>query len=184
MRSFIALDLDDKLKDMIAEWAVLFYGSLEGRLTPKHQLHSTLFFFENFSKDLEKLKKDFLEIPFESFDINIIGFDYFSFQKKPTILYLKYHSEVLLVYYQQIKRLLDYMDLSYDKKPFREHITVVRIKSVKDIGLFKKTIVELNEKINDLSSKVLGISFYQSRLTPSGPIYNKLFSLGGIGNEC
>ncbi len=180
MRSFISLDLDDRLKDMIVELGTGFKESLEGKLTSKEHLHSTLFFFENFNKDLNRLRDSFAKIPFETFKIDIKGFDYFSFQKKPTILYLKYHSNVLLDYYEKIKKLLDELEVSYDKKPFKEHITVFRIKDVKNFDLFKKRIRELNERFDNLASQVAGVSFYQSRLTPSGPIYTKLFSLGGF----
>lgn len=183
MRSFIALDVDSALKKSIIDAGTIFKNSVFGKFIPQEQIHSTLFFFENFKEDVVQFKKSFLDINFDPFEIEIKGFDYFTFQKRPSILYLKYHSEKLLDHYYRIKSILDQMCVVYDKKPFKEHITICRIKEVKDLDLFHKDIIEQNAKFSNFKSIVREISFYESRLTPNGPIYTKLFSLGGSNNE-
>ncbi|MGC8769541.1 RNA 2',3'-cyclic phosphodiesterase [Calditerrivibrio sp.] len=179
MRSFIALDLKEENRNLILKYASGFRDILVGKFIPASQLHSTLFFFENFSGDLNELKAYFKTVAFTPFDLEITCFDYFSFKNNPTILFIKYKAQHLLDYYKQLKDFLDKSGINYDRKPFKEHITVCRIKKVDDLDLFRRQISIANETFFPVTITVPSISFYKSKLTPDGPVYEKLFSLGG-----
>lgn len=180
MRSFIALDLKEDNKKSILNYVSGFRGILVGKFIPESQLHSTLFFFEDFKGNLNDLKAFFKEVAFSPFDLEITGFDYFSFKDNPTILFLKYKTQRLYDYYKHLRDFLDRYKISYDKKPFKEHITVCRIKKVDDLDLFRRQILSANETFFPVTITIPSISFYRSKLMSSGPVYEKLFSLGGV----
>jgi 2'-5' RNA ligase len=57
-----------------------------------------------------------------------------------------------------------------ENKDFSNHITIGRVKFIKDKANFIQILKRI--KINNLSQEVSSIDLMKSKLTPSGPIYN------------
>ncbi|MCX8083825.1 MAG: RNA 2',3'-cyclic phosphodiesterase [Calditerrivibrio sp.] len=179
MRSFIAIELGNDIKKKIVAVQNRFHSVVNGKFVLEDQLHATLFFFEDFKGDLNGLKSFFLNEAFESLTAIVKGVDFFSHNREPKILYLSFYSEGIYPLYQKIRGFLDQHGAFYDKKPFKEHITLCRIKSVTNKDLFYERVKNESEMIRDIKFEILGIAFYKSTLTNKGPLYEKLFSMGG-----
>lgn len=108
------------------------------------------------------------------FEISIKGIGYFKQKKVPQVLFAKIEDYIQL---KEIaddinKRLLDF-GFERETKPFKAHITLGRIKYLKDKAGFYSQM----EKLKDLDIQKTEISelvLYKSVLTPSGPIYTPI----------
>ncbi len=145
---------------------LLFYKKLQeelssyiiGNWTKGFNLHLThLFIGEG---DPENYKFD-LNIPNEQIVAKGFGF----FNRK--ILYLKAASPNIDSIHNQ---LLDKIDI--DSKPFKPHITLCRIKNIKDFSKVK----EILAKYEILETKIdFNVYLYNSTLTQNGPVYKKIY---------
>ncbi len=77
----------------------------------------------------------------------------------------------------ELKELYNYIEVNLFKKgfprenkDFSNHITIGRVKSIKDKNNFIPLLKSIN--IKTLSQKVNSIEIMESKLTPNGPIYN------------
>ncbi|MEO1923660.1 MAG: RNA 2',3'-cyclic phosphodiesterase [Nautiliaceae bacterium] len=102
-----------------------------------------------------------LEIPNEKIKINGIGM----FGNK--ILYLKANSENISKINMQLNEKLDIIENNF----FKPHITLCRIKNIKD----KKFFDELKKWKNINIEVPFEVYLYKSTLTKKGPIYEKIY---------
>ncbi len=146
---------------------LLFYKKLQVELSPyitgnwtkPFNLHLThLFIGEDNPEDY----KFNLNIPNEQIKIKGFGF----FDKK--ILYLKAYSPNINSIHKQLLKLTN-----IKSKPFKPHITLCRIKQVKDI----QKVREILNKFENIETKVdYRVILYTSTLTPSGAVYKKIYN--------
>ncbi len=132
---------------------------LEANFTKGFSLHLTHHFIgEANPKDYEFN----LQVPNEK--ITIQGFGFFG----EKILYMRASSPNIDAIYYQLKQ----KGFIKDKKPFVAHITIARIKKIKD----KAKLVKALQQFEDKSINVPFLVFlYNSTLTPNGPIYKKIY---------
>lgn len=156
MRLFIAtpviLPFFKELKSAIEPY-------IQGKFTQESNLHLThLFIGEGDPKSYEF----FLPIPKEK--IVLQGFDFFD----ERILYLKANSPHIDTVYKALKK----KDFVKEQKPFRPHITIARIKRIKD----KETLESALSSFSKIEIKIpFHLYLYRSILTPNGPIYQKIY---------
>ncbi len=134
---------------------------IKGNWTLGSNLHLTHLFIGEGNEEDYKFK---LNIPKEQIKIKDFGF----FNDK--ILYLKANSPNINSIYKQLQA-----KLNIKNKPFTPHITLCRIKSIKD----KKGLLKAINELNDIEFKSdFSVYLYSSTLTPKGPIYKKVHKFG------
>ncbi len=132
---------------------------LVANFTKGYNLHLTHLFI---GKEEPKNLKFNLNIPNEPIQLN--DFDFFD----EKILYLKAYSKNIDSIYKQLveKKLIQ------NPKPFKPHVTIARIKKIKD----KKALTEALDGFKNHQIKTnFDVFLYSSTLTPSGPIYKKIY---------
>ncbi len=179
VRTFLALELPVEFQQELGEKIKqLQQISPRGiKWVKQENLHITMQFLGNIERcRIEEFSSRFLEIfkEFPPFTITNPKIEVIPPQR-PRLIWVKcdYDSPRLV---QKVQRLRDYLtanDFQIDKKPFKLHITLGRVK----IPLSAVVTAELTKtEISKKTRIVRQATFYESRLTPEGPEYNKLAS--------
>jgi 2'-5' RNA ligase len=176
MRAFIGLDLTDQIKAKIKEVTAELEGlPIKAKWVNNKNLHITLKFLGNIPQEqLDIIKKIITDISCQSnsFELHLKDFGFFPNSRKPRIFFIRFCPEKRLeALVESLRKRLNQADFKEDKE-FRPHITLARIKRLKNIK-------QLTEKINQLKVeskfKINKISLFKSTLTQKGPIYQEIF---------
>ncbi len=167
MRCFVSINIPKEVaKEIGGIQSELpdFYGKKTGL----EDLHLTLKFLGELSEDkVEKVKNKLKEINFKDFETEIKYLGFFDNQKYGVIwLHLSDCDELQ----KQIDNVLK--DLFEPEKRFMSHLTIARVKQIKDK---KKFLEELKKiEISKIKFKVENFYLMKSKLTSEGPRYEIL----------
>jgi len=184
-RCFLAIDLESVLIGKIEEIQKEFKQTTNNiKYVEKENLHFTLKFFGNINKNkinniteatnkvLANIKTDTTNNPKET-QLTLKGIGTFPNKNYMKILWIGTENNRFL------NNLQKELDLEFEKlgfkmeKNFKTHLTIGRIRNLKNKKEFKSKIEELkNIKIGTMS--ISKISFKMSELTPTGPIYSNI----------
>lgn len=140
-------------------------------------LHLTLRFLGETTSDqvhaignvLEKLKEKF-----QPFQFQLRGVGYFKRNNQPSVLFLKIESDQILKQLaKEIENEITNLGFKNETRNFKPHLTLARIKFVKNSNAFYSLVDDFKEKDIQVveASEIL---FYQSILSSSGPEYKPL----------
>lgn len=161
MRVFIAASFDDNTyKSIIDLQNKLVEQGIDGRKTKKENLHMTMFFLGDLEvSTVQALISEFKKMPSLKLELKSRSIDTFY---NGTVV-LKYHEDrKLMEYREQLRIILDKLNIQYDKKRFTPHIT-----------LFRKNTFRVLDNV-DNKSIIIGVNIYSSLLTSNGPVYDIL----------
>ncbi len=181
MRCFFAFPISLLTRQKMVSFAEKFSVHFRGNIRPValENLHLTLHFFPHLSgEEVEKIRQNVPTVlkGFSPFAFSIADIGAFPDFARPRVLWLGVQEGKNLVI--EIKRSLDgilkQIPIFFDEKVFHPHITVARLKN----GKIRKEDLPVWEEQKE-NAEVL--KFYQSMLTPAGPVYQILaeFPLGG-----
>ncbi|AJF60672.1 MAG: 2'-5' RNA ligase [archaeon GW2011_AR10] len=167
-RVFVAVNIPQEIRKEIVG---IFSSKLpkdKMKVVEEENLHITLKFLGYFSPEaIEKLKENLLKTTQKKFSVELKGIGHFNGR----VLWVgvgKGSSEL-----EKLSRELDEL-LELKNDSFHSHVTLARNKS-----LGRKQVSELAEELNRASFikefKVKSIDLMESKLTPKGPVYGKLF---------
>jgi len=169
MRCFISIDVPENVKKEIQgiqEQLPEFFG----KKTEVENLHLTLKFLgEIDGAKLEEIKKGLSEVKFKRFEAEIDSIGIFS-EKFIRIIWLHFTNCEKLQ--KQIDEKL--RDLFEPEKRFMSHLTIARVKSIKDRKEFLENLKEI--KIPEIKFVVDNFRLKKSILTEKGPIYETIES--------
>lgn len=141
------------------------FSFIEGKWVEKRNLHLTYHFVGEVATPIPIIAKlSSLHYEPRQIPIKALGF----FGTPPKILYAKALDESLFDIANQISQLLEIAN----SKPFIPHITLCRIKRVKNFEKFIKKIRAFEHK--PLGIMDLKVELIQSHLTPKGAIYKTI----------
>ena len=144
---------------------------------PDHA-HLTLAFFESISEQTANeliaiLREKLLAKPYRV-TLSLGKLDAFPNQKHPTVLWLEIMEKTgnLIKLKHVIDETLSSLNLPVEKRPFRAHLTVARIKD-KSISSLPDSIFENNLNFPlQHSAEICNLTCFRSVLTSKGPVYN------------
>ena len=177
VRSFIAVNLNPEIKEYLTSLQVnLNVPETKIKWVEKNNLHLTMKFLGDISSEQTELLKLILKeitsrySPFIiklSSDIGI-----FPTYQMPRIIWtgIKEGANQLHELYSSIETMLYKEGFPRENKDFSSHITIGRVKYIKDKDNFIQIIKRI--EISNLSQEVKSIDLMESKLTPNGPIYN------------
>jgi len=171
-RCFISVDFDEEIKKKIMEIQEKL-PEFKGKKTEKENLHLTLKFLgEITDKEIEMSKEALKNLDFKKFRIKINKIGVFS-SKFIRIIWLSAQdlgeSRMLWKLQEKIDR--DLKDLFEKEARFMGHITIGRVKDIKD----KKKFLNGLERINvNVESEIHEFKLRKSTLTEKGPIYEDI----------
>ncbi len=145
--------------------------------TDPENFHITLAFLGNTEEEKIKSIRDMLKRIcdiFVEFDLVIKGAGLFKNIHDPRILWTGVEpSEKLNILFESVKAGLRDSGIRMEEKNFSPHLTLGRIKSVKDIDALKSLINRYNNA-EIQRQKILEILLYESLLFDSGPVYRPI----------
>lgn len=178
LRTFIAIDVkvDRVLKSKWHELKALLNND-SIKWVDEQSLHLTLFFLGNTPIDMVDDIAQKLELALQSsssFKISLQGFGIFGNPKTPRVIWVGVaSSKPLLTLMQVVRTTISSLAFDEPEGVFSPHFTLGRVRQLKSSS-------ELNSYIDRNKSEILQevdverVVFYQSVLTPTGPIYKPL----------
>ncbi|MEO0275895.1 MAG: RNA 2',3'-cyclic phosphodiesterase [candidate division WOR-3 bacterium] len=171
MRTFIAIDIPDELKEKIYNAFNREREKIKGvKWVEKENLHITLKFLgeikEEKVKEVEKIL-DELSNKFKSFEIKLGELGGFPEFKNPRVLWIGVSPyEKMEEIFNFIEERIESINIEKEERKFHPHITIARIKERKGVSFEKKKF--------DYKFKVDRIVLFKSDLRPEGPIYTQI----------
>ena len=174
-RTFIGIKVtpSDKLKDCIADLKQgLGYEGINW--VPEENFHITLKFLGKTPPDQIRRVSDFLEnftIPLYGFSFAVKDIGFFTRHDVPNVLWAGIDETENLAYlHRKISEALSDRGISKEESSFKPHLTLARMKNVRNLKNLKKTIAPYKD-IFFQEELVSEIVFYESILSPEGAKY-------------
>jgi len=183
MRLFVAIDLEEGMKEKIVEAINSFpRGSFDIKWVEKDNLHLTVKFLGEVDEGkVKEIMNKIENVLKEShpFRISIEGLGYFGSPSHLRTLWVdvKKGREKIVEIIEKMNKDLD--DVKKDSHPPSVHVTLGRVKSGRNRDLLLRTIGEMKDvKFGEMDVKV--VKLRQSMLDKKGPQYSdvKVFELG------
>jgi len=177
VRSFIAVNLNPEIKEYLTSLQDhLNVPESKIKWVEKNNLHLTMKFLGYISlKETELIKSILKEISsrYRSFFMKLssnIGI--LPTYRMPRIIWVgvKEGADQLSELYNSIETVLHKEGFPGENKEFSSHITIGRVKFIKDKANFIQMLKIV--KVSNLFQEVRSIDFMESKLTPNGPIYS------------
>ncbi|WP_455277576.1 RNA 2',3'-cyclic phosphodiesterase [[Eubacterium] cellulosolvens] len=178
IRSFIALDIDDK--DLLDKFATIqkriHNTGADLKLVELKNIHITFKFLGEVNPiTLDKVKEEMDEIKASKFDIEFEEVGTFPNIKRPRVIWIgikKGLTELQKINDQLDPKLRQFGFVS-DRKGFSPHVTIARVRS----GRNKKELIDVLTEVRSkqFDSMHAGcLRLKKSTLTPEGPIYTTI----------
>ncbi len=175
MRAFVSIELPENIRSNIFKSfrGLKKSGFLFGNFTRKENLHLTLKFLGNLSKhQIEKVEKALSSINFRKFPVETGEVGFFPDEKKPRILWIKLVANDIEELKSILEEKLEEAGIPKDERDFSSHVTIARIKKIKNrAGFFQKLKEVTPSKMFFIAEQ---FSLVKSVLTPKGPRYSVL----------
>jgi len=177
IRTFIAINLNPEIKEYLTSLQTnLNVPETKIKWVEKNNLHLTMKFLGYISLEQTELIKSELKkianrcIPFIIRLSSNIGV--FPTYKMPRIIWvgIKEGISELKELYNSIENKLSNKGFPREDKDFSGHMTIGRVKFIRDKTNFIQILKRV--EINNFTQEVDSIDLMESKLTPSGPIYN------------
>jgi RNA 2',3'-cyclic 3'-phosphodiesterase len=108
---------------------------------------------------------------FSSFSFELEGLGFFKNREKPRVLFANIkEGEVLQLLAAEIDNRLSTFGFEPEKRPFKPHLTLARIKFLKNKKAFYQAVEKYRETLFQ-SVNIYELIFYRSILRPEGPEY-------------
>jgi 2'-5' RNA ligase len=178
MRVFIAFDVDDpKIVDEVEKIQGFLIGEgVKGTFPKGDQLHVTVKFLGETPDDkVMTLQKLLSEIDVTEFYVRFDGVGGFPSLSYPRVVVVKIvENEILYTLFKEIERVTSKLGYPREGRPFKPHLTICRVKKK---WSWKKHLKSYLSGISlDLSMKIDRFKLKKSVLTPSGPIYEDIYT--------
>jgi len=171
-RAFIAIEMSDEvIKEVARVQEEVSKIKFTGKLTELENLHLTLKFLgEIDEKKLEEVKKKLKEVKFKEMELKLGVAGTFGFRGKPKIVWIKIEGQAIWDLQKKVDLALE--ELFKKEEQFKSHLTIARLKYVKDSKGFRKYVK--NIAVREIKFKVSQFSLKKSELKLIGPVYTDL----------
>jgi RNA 2',3'-cyclic 3'-phosphodiesterase len=186
MRAFLAIEIEDKLKDILSDLIARLEPMGHGISWIKpEQMHLTLWFFEDLREEMLQKVSGSIEQSAEAnppFNLEIKKTGSFGSAGHPRVFWCGFAGDIAALngLYSGIESGLSGIGVAGDGKPFRPHLTLGRNKS----GARQERVSSFLHGLKDYSVgifKVKELTLFRSELLRGGAVHTPLkrFVLGG-----
>ena len=177
MRTFIAIELPHPTKEKISQVQQIFKEcDLAFKWVKPENIHLTLKFLGNIKNEqLPEIKNIITDVAKKnkSLKAQFTDFGFFPNEKRPRVFFIATsYQDLLKSIAQELEDKLETIGFEAEYR-FKSHLTLARIKSLENIDCLKEKSKEI--KLTEEFS-INEIILFKSTLTPSGPIYEKIFT--------
>jgi len=177
-RLFVAVKLPDEIIDRLIIFRDEIYGSSKkARWEPKVKLHITLKFLGDVNSAKIPTIIDTLEhviSKYSNINLSATGFGLFRKKGIPSILWAGFEKNIFLEQLaSQVDKELNILGFEKEKRAFKAHITLLRIKGSEDLNRLSEFP---DYVIEDLNFKAEKITLFKSELLKTGSVYKEIKS--------
>ncbi len=179
IRAFIAVELSEQVKkEIIRVVGILKKNGENIKWVRPENMHLTLKFLGNVKKDrIPEITRKMEEAAkgIKAFDIRVNGIGAFPDMLRARVLWAGIDNlggKILELLAEKIDEKIILTENGTEKHVFKPHLTIGRVKHIKNRKGFGKAAADIN--IKPVSMGISCICLFSSRLTPSGPEYEKL----------
>jgi len=177
IRTFIAVNLNAEIKEYLTSLQTnLNIPDTKIKWAEKNNLHITMKFLGYISLEQRELIKSELKKISNRYSPFIIrlssNIGVFPIYKMPRIIWIGIKEGIseLKEVYNSIENKLYNKGFPREDKDFSGHVTIGRVKFIRDKTNFIQILKGI--EVNNFTQEVGSIDLMESKLTPSGPIYN------------
>lgn len=179
IRAFIALEISQPHKQKISGLiSSLKSSDADIRWLAENQMHLTLKFLGNIQQDSVKNISQILRsiaMDTNAFTMDLTGIGAFPNIKHPKVIWLGIEKGSLSINIlsDKIEQGLEHLGFKREKRLFKPHLTLGRVKSLKNIKKLLDIIAKIKFQCEEfiLINKII---LFQSTLTPKGAVYSIL----------
>jgi len=173
MRTFIAVEIPEEHKEKIKIIQKQF--SNLGNINFTKDYHCTLKFLgEISSQHLEQVKEKLRKVKMKKFEASLEGLGAFPNESHINVIWIGIKGRL-----SELQQKIDseLADMFGKDERFKAHLTIGRVKSVKDKAAIKE---KLKIKTEEMKFELKDFKLIKSTLTPEGPVYETLevYTLG------
>ena len=172
-RCFIAVDFEEEvLKEIARIQGVLGNLKFTGKLTELENMHLTLKFLGEVDEEkLNLIKEKLKEVKIKTFSAKLSDVGLFNYKGKPKIVWVKIGGEGIFALQKKIDEEMEKVGFKKEER-FMSHVTLARIKYVKDAKRFKEYIQGISHK--KIEFEIDRFKLNSSELRRLGPVYRDL----------
>ena len=174
IRVFVAIDIPTEIKDEIAnvQGQLKRLDLFSGKYVDSSHAHLTLKFIGYiYPSALTSIMKALKSIQFKPIEATLGNIGIFKEGDFIRVIWLDIISQEIYSLAHNIEKSLSGGLVSRNKS-FQSHMTLARVKSVKDVDMFMERIKEI--KVKSISFTIDRLVIKQSNLTQDGPIYSNI----------
>ena len=171
-RAFLCIEFPDNvIKEIARVQEIVRKKKFTGKVTELENLHLTLKFFGEIEEFiLKEIRERLKRVKFEQMDLKLGRIGLFSHNKNPRIIWIKVEGKGVWELQEKVDDVL--ADLFKKEERFMSHLTIARVKYVKDKDDFLDYI--RNIRIRDIEFKVNRFKLKRSELGVLGPVYTDI----------
>ncbi len=181
MRAFIAIELSEKIRAGLAQiQSCLKHSEDDVKWAEKENIHLTIKFLGEISEENCSKVKAALDITagsFKPFKLKLKDIGVFPKIGLPRVIWAgidkgaRESSEIARLMDEELSKI----GFESEARPFAAHATIGRVRSPKNIEALKEKLATIGDLGFGIKEQIVdSISLFQSKLTPTGPIYTKL----------
>lgn len=183
VRSFIAIELGSQaLQQILSFQKELSETGADMKLVESENMHITLRFLGEIPLSLiEKIGEEFKSLQFDPFEVAIRGTGVFPDMRRINVVWVGIEKGILelIDIHGKIESSLKRLGIRPDDHGFSPHITVARVRSVRNKGKLAEAIISTRNKEFG-AFQVDSVKLKKSVLTPKGPIYTTLVEVKAL----
>lgn len=175
-RCFLAIPIDEI--DTMEVYKELNKLGTKMTLVKPHQYHITVHFFGDITNNqIINIQNAINLVEFREFEITFKGLNYFPTKGKPRIIYIDTQKgrDELISLANTIQGILVENEFKLDRKKFKPHVTLSRIRDSYNIDKLKNLIMQY-KNTEFPPQTVSSVKLYKSTLKHTGPEYDILHS--------
>ena len=179
IRAFIAVEIDPKNKQKLCDLIIqLKKSNPDIKWATENQMHLTLKFLGNIEQNMVQKISEVLKSIADNFNVFTIQFSKigaFPNMRRPRVIWLGIDkgAEFLKLLNNKIETELEKLGFKKENREYKTHLTLGRVKSLKNISELIRLIDEADFQSQD-EIKIDKLILFQSTLTPKGAIYTPL----------
>lgn len=183
-RLFIALPFENPVRDSLSSVHEYLYREkhLLKTVLPENY-HITLKFLGNCSDELAmKIRDglDELQLPVDKIPITVKGIGGFPNTNKVSVIWagIKTGERLIENLYENIETFAGGLGFEKERRKFSPHLTLARVRKNKRISDELRHYIEKNKETEFCKSSFDRLVLFSSDLTPKGPVYTEVKSIG------
>ena len=179
-RTFIALEIKENIKELLAEVQHKIGSEIGGiKWVKPNNLHLTLKFLgptrEDKIEDISDILEDIVG-SFTRFNVSVSGFGAFPSSHNPKVIWAGLKADDVLYKIQKdIDISLESLGFVKEKRPFSPHLTIGRLRDSRAKKKLRDALEQIRTEPGSFEAEK--ITFYKSGLMPEGPVYTGLKSV-------